>query len=315
MKPEEIVDSLIDSATAAVQGIDVPNPDGLLLHFTDAAGLIGILQSKTLWGTRASCMNDTSELTHGKVLAREVVQGRIGAEPNARFAATWKTALEHFNAHADTPSGRRLHTDAFVTSFCARADKSVHWLSYGRGGFGYAVGIDSSLLDLAGWSLVPVIYDEAEQRRVLAEIYDKIQVAVATLADTFKSAPPIVDMIESIAGDLVADVTGLIAPWYKHPCFAAEEEWRLFRPRVEGKNVKPERMFPLKFRAYRDWVVPYAEFVVKPEAFRKVIMGSQVPDHPTRQSLRLLLRENGIDLATCEIEQSNVPVRGAPQSR
>jgi predicted transcriptional regulator len=42
-------------------------------------------------------------------------------------------------------------------------------------------------------------------------------------------------------------------------------------------------------------------------------MGYQVPEHPVRQSLRLLLREGGIDPAVIAIERSNVPVQGAAQ--
>jgi len=285
-------------------------PDGQLLHFTDAAGLIGIIGSKRLWATRVSCMNDASELTYGRSIGRAIVKERLRSDPKSRFVATWRTAIAHFDAVPDVPSGLHVHFDAFATSFCTH-ESSAHWLHYGRGGHGYALGIDSAAFEVPGWSLVAVIYDRPIQERILASVFDKIQSDAATLADTFKPSSGVVEKIETTAGHLFVDVTALLAPCFKDPSFTAEDEWRLFRPRLEGEYVGTEGLFPLQFRAHGPLVVPYAEFTVRPEAFKKIIMGYQVPDHPVRQSLRLLLRESGIDPAAFGIERSNVPVRGA----
>jgi hypothetical protein len=250
MTPKEAVHSLIDSALAAGQAIGelCAKPDGQLLHFTDAAGLMGIIGSKKLWATRASCMNDASELTYGRSIGRSIVEDRLRANPVSRLVATWKTALAHFDAVPDIPSGLRVYFDAFVTSFCVHADKSVHWLHYGRGGHGYALGFDSATFEVKGWSLVPVIYDRSSQERILAGVFDKIQETAVTLADTFKPNQAVAEKIESTAGHLLVDLTALLAPCFKDRSFDAEEEWRLFWPRLEGEHVGTEDLLPLKFR-------------------------------------------------------------------
>jgi hypothetical protein len=51
---------------------DVPDE---LFHYTDAAGLIGILANKgELWASDARCMNDTRELEHGNELLRQALR-------------------------------------------------------------------------------------------------------------------------------------------------------------------------------------------------------------------------------------------------
>ena len=158
-----------------------------------------------------------------------------------------------------------------------------------------------------------MIYDENDQRRILADMYEQIEGTAAMIADEFGSSTDrdTLARIEITAGHLLADVTGLLAPCLKDPSFHTEEEWRLFRLWFEGRHFGPEFRFPLEFRRQEDLVVPYTEFSLKAEAIRRLVMGYQVPEHPARQSLRLLLEASGIDPEKCVIEKSNVPVRGA----
>jgi hypothetical protein len=179
-----------------------------------------------------------------------------------------------------------------------------------EGGRGYALGIDFSVADLEGWSLVPVVYREDEQRRVLQDVYDKVQEEVAELVDR-QPAWEEMDLakIAFSAGFLMAHVTGFLAPCFKHPCFEAEGEWRLFRPWIEGQFTGQTGTFPLNFRTSGSLIVPYTDFCLKPEYICKVVMGYQVPDDPTRESVTFLLRSHGIELSHCHIENSNIPVR------
>jgi hypothetical protein len=178
----------------------------------------------------------------------------------------------------------------------------MHWLHYGRGGHGYAVGIDFSSAEMGGWSLVPVIYRKEAQCQILEGIYDRIQDDVATALEGQPNSD-----IEFIAGCLMAHMTGFIAPCFKDPCFAAEEEWRLFRPCFkEQRSGTP----PFKYRTAGSLIVPYIDFSLKRECIQKVVMGYQVPDYPTRQSVKMLLESCGIDPDRCMIENSKVPVRG-----
>jgi hypothetical protein len=46
-------------------------PEGLLYHYTDQKGLLGILESKQLWATHYRYLNDTSE---GQIVAQSQVR-------------------------------------------------------------------------------------------------------------------------------------------------------------------------------------------------------------------------------------------------
>jgi len=313
MNRREATDSVLEAGRAALEAVEVlaQNPKEPLMHFTDGVGLIGILQKKTLWATRASCMNDASEMIYGKNLGRSIVAERLANDPGSQFATIWKTALAVFDGAPPLPAGTEIRIDAFVCSFCSRADTSVHWLHYGRSGRGYALAVDFGKADLKDWSLVPVVYDKADQLRILSGIYDHVEQRAASVAENpqAKADIDILRFVEFTAGRVIADLTSVVAPCYKDPCFKAEEEWRLYRCLYDGDHVPPEGRFPLLFRHQNGLVVPYTEFRLKADAFKSVMMGHQIPEYPGRESVRLLLKEAGIDLAACKIEHSDVPVQ------
>jgi hypothetical protein len=313
MNRQEATDSVLEAGKAALEAVQVlaKNPKEPLIHFTDGAGLIGILQKKALWATRASCMNDASEMVYGRKLGRSIVAERLAHNPNSRFETIWKRALAMFDGTPPLPAGTQIRIDAFVCSFCSRADTSVHWLHYGRSGRGYALAVDFGGVDLRDWSLVPVVYYRAEQHRILSGIYDRVEERAAAVADNLNGETDIdiLAFVELTASRMIADVTSIVAPCYKDPCFKAEEEWRLYRCLYEGEHVPREGRFPLLFRNQNGLIVPYTEFRLKTDAFKTVVMGHQVPEHPGRESVRLLLKEADVDLAACQIEHSEVPVR------
>jgi hypothetical protein len=310
----EAIHRLIDASIKAAT--DLPafsrKPEGLLYHFTDAAGAIGMVRGKMMRATRASCMNDAREILHGKDLGRSIVADRLQTGPDSRFSTIWKNAIAHFDGASDVPPVLQIQFDAFAVSFCARDNRSVHWLHYGRGGHGFAVGLDPKALELPNWSLVPVTYDETAQREMLGAVFDKIEKTAAELVDRpVRPSDDLVSKIESTAGHLLMDVSSMLAPCFKHDSFSSEEEWRLFRTTAESEKIQRDKDLHLSFRASGGLVVPYAEFPVAPEGFKKITMGYQVPEHPVVQSLKLLLRESGIDPSHVEIVKSVVPVRGA----
>ena len=314
MTNTEAILQLIDASMNAATNLPEfsRKPEGLLYHFTDAAGAIGMIQSKQLWASRASCMNDAREILHGRDLGRAIVADRLRADPGSRFSTIWKNAIAHFAGASDVPPVLQIQFDAFTISFCGRDSRSVHWLHYGRGGHGFALGLDPNALERAKWSLVPVTYDEDDQKRMLATIFDNIQETAANLVDVpVRPTEDLVSKIESTAGHLLMDVSSILAPCFKHESFSSEEEWRLFRTTAESEKVTRDKDFHLSFRASQGLIVPYAEFPVGPEAFKKITMGYQVPEYPVRKSLEYLLRESGIDPSSVEIDKSNVPVRGA----
>ncbi len=55
---------------------------------------------------------------------------------------SFRERVQHFLDPKNAFAEKLLDLDAFVVSFCARANQSVHWLHYGRNGTGWAIGLD-----------------------------------------------------------------------------------------------------------------------------------------------------------------------------
>ena len=73
----------------------------------------------------------------------------------------------------------------YVTSFCASADKSIHWLHYGGRGTGVALEFDANMLatNLSHVAVMRrVIYEPKDQDAVINDILDSTLVAATDLA-------------------------------------------------------------------------------------------------------------------------------------
>ena len=58
-----------------------------LFHYTDAAGLLGILKSRSLWATDFRSLNDASEMHYGMDLAHGLIKESAKRDPCERKAA------------------------------------------------------------------------------------------------------------------------------------------------------------------------------------------------------------------------------------
>jgi hypothetical protein len=67
-------------------------PEGLIYHYTDLRGLLGILDERKLWATDIRYLNDTSEGTYGLKRLHELV-GEVRQE--------WKTNPEVLSVFAN----------------------------------------------------------------------------------------------------------------------------------------------------------------------------------------------------------------------
>jgi hypothetical protein len=65
----------------------IPRQQDLLYHYTDAGGLMGILESQRLWASNAAYLNDPTELLHARSVYREWL------EPTAAVAGPLKCAV------------------------------------------------------------------------------------------------------------------------------------------------------------------------------------------------------------------------------
>lgn len=308
-------DAYDDSAGGAVE-IDVnviPVPvvqSRIVWHYTDAAGLLGILDSRALWASSASAVNDTSELRLGPQVLEQAWQSLA-----PRLAEQTRSELEPLVVGALTSS---VADRAFVLSASLERDNLNLWQHYASAGGGFAVGIwteqqlEEPIVGTSS-SVLPywwqrVIYDPRQARAEVLEVLRWLA-AVAESDEARHKLPHCQFVIETLLCSI------------KHRGFHAEREAR--RIMVPDPSV-------IKYRAGAHGIVPYVELVTgRPAEFnddgtkRQIAPGERQPlpiaevvcgpshDPESAQRLghriRTLLNSSGYEEARLLI--SNLPYR------
>jgi hypothetical protein len=295
-------------------GLNPPDCPPILYHFTDAPGLIGIVKDAGLWASLATSLNDRSEVTYGVDLARNILGGKI-----TRSASPYLTAiLDHLDPR-NVPEQIRLEVSTFVISFCARIDKSGHWLHYGRNGDGFALGFESHRLKAAPFDLARILYREDEQRQAVGRLIDNVECALTNIlaaapADEHRT-------VTDVAAHMVAAHISALAPRLKNPAFGEEEEWRLLAYQLKGgPNLQlkgghlgsnPDALLQRGYRAVRGRVVPHRVLSFPPTRLplAEIVLGASVAADPDDPGLRSFL-DDVMPGRPVKLVRSHVPVRG-----
>lgn len=261
-----------------------------LTHYTTLSGLLGIVESNTLWASHAAFLNDKSELLHGFEAAKMAVKG--------------KTALaEHkwINAVIDEIGIIESDglSDVFITCFCERHDVLSLWRGYGGVEQGVAITFDG-----------PKIARRLKTANSLpVEVIYALVTTVKKFRETLRAEIKDLSEWEDVAGEytaaeLKADARKIVAkllPRFKHNGFRDEREFRFV---VHGADATA-----VKFRAKGSIVVPY---IVLPLGDAKlpikfVTVGPGHDAELTKKSVELFFRSKGY--ANIEVRSSEVPYR------
>lgn len=105
-------------------------------HYTDRAGLEGILSSRVLWATESGGLNDPSEVTR----AAESLLSSWEASCNQLLP---KAPMEEVDTWLRKMTKDVASRRYFFVSACYDGDKLAHWKSY-AGGRGYAIELKRS---------------------------------------------------------------------------------------------------------------------------------------------------------------------------
>jgi hypothetical protein len=252
------------AATEILQGfvtaIEATPPPPMIYHYTNDAGLQGIIESGKLWFSDIFGLNDPSELRHGLKVAIGVLKSRITDERPE--IAIFASQLERF----DVDAGIEAAGHFFICCFSSDGDDLGQWRAYADDGRGYALGFETAALEdafcrrkgkpIPQHSTFPVTYDDAELSR--------IQTALVGLVDPLISLPRRVrigsDAMHAYMSDLlVYHAMNLIrgVMFFKYEGYRNEKEFRfqqLFRHDRPAPDVKYRRQ-PHSLIHYRefDW--------------------------------------------------------------
>jgi hypothetical protein len=278
-----------------------PQPP-VVYHYTNQAGLLGILQTGTLWATDVRFLNDSREFEHTLGLARLLLvikRSEVSSAEEQKLIDEWIGGLEIAKS-----------VRVFATSFSAHPDLLSQWRGYGSDA-GYAIGFGpESLRAAAGEHPLPTtwlrcIYDWDLQQELINSALDY-------LLDHFRQDLTMCQgqhdfLLASYGADFLAHLL-LLAACFKDSGFQEEMEWRLV-----ARESTPDQRYEvdLQFRTGPRNLVPYICLPWRRSAAEPVI--SEIVVGPTPhmkiacEAVTMLLRSLSVP---CEsVRESRIPFR------
>lgn len=289
-----------------MEGIFMSEPDLLsepdlpkiLWHYTDAQGLLGILQSQQFWASSATYLNDDQELDYGysclskslNIVASELDHlGQITSsgqtkkeEPASLLGDALRFQEAELKGYLKIPFGRPVYetSDIYIVSFCEEGDLLSQWLGYSEGS-GYALGFDREELAKSiaqnglGMRLGKVLYgdDGADM------FHTVIKSQIHTPGSNFK-----IDDMKSLLQEV---------GWCKHPAFKAEQEWRL--------KIDTPRKVEVRNRG--NDLLPYVKVDFPFAALKEVRIGPGGSRNLREEALKLALEAEGLEVFDCDLSE------------
>jgi hypothetical protein len=255
---------------------------GRLHHYTSFDGLIGILESRSMWASSIRYLNDGAEFTYAVDLFADALSEAASRRPSVR--RVFRMAV-HSLLNYDDESGAGT-SGVFVVSFSEHGDTLSQWRAYCPAGAGVSISIDAQDLENLATDQMfrfdRCVYDIEVQRHMVAQLVDSFipsaeRVAKAFDDEQFYAAVDYLTHFESIA------------PLLKHPSFAEEREWRVVARRPTAAS--------LQFRAVRTLLVPYVRFSLQTSAgllpISHVVVGPTPHPHLNASAIRAALGAAG----------------------
>jgi hypothetical protein len=212
-----VLDQLLPPALSVSRDRGSATSPPVLFHFTSAAGLLGMVRSRSVWASLASSLNDASE----QIYARQLVRAVVSAKP----AGISQTLLQSIASLLDGNPGPGIQVEpmrVFVASFCDSESSSAQWLHYGRNGTGFALSFVAAQLALSPFFLAPVEYEETVQRDLVLETLRRVDNHVPEVAVAIGP-----ELAYGYASVMALAGMEALAPFLKSAAFKSEREWRL----------------------------------------------------------------------------------------
>ena len=285
-----------------------------IYHYTSSVGFMSILfgnpDNAVLWASRYDCLNDMSEGSVAEEILHEVCDdllntGELTQELYHLFS-TVKTARTILLPHYEGDALRvtRPECDRYICSFSKNADSLAMWNYYSKGskyeGFNigfFPSGIETSLKDFlynkeAVFHIYPVIYDKAEQKRLVRRL--------------------LTQLVEHYAKDQEESIRYIIAnrllDWslvFKRECFQHEEEVRII-----VDVAKREKSIPVEYRIASGYIVPYIKLPLEKSDVSYAIFGPlQCGEDQKQHQIKVMEEMMEAKGYSVLVEASKVPVR------
>jgi Protein of unknown function (DUF2971) len=295
---------------AFINTVEAKKPPALLYHYTNDAGLVGIIESGRLRFSDIFALNDPSELRHGLSAAIESLKSRAtAARPEIE---TFASMFERF----DLDAGIEAAGHFFICCFSGDGDDLGQWRAYADNGQGFTLGFDTGSLEdaftkkkgkpIKQHSTFPITYDDKELAR--------IQTALVDLVDPLISLPRTTgvrsDALHAYMMDLLVYhsmnvIRGVM--FFKHEAYRNENEYR-FQQLFRRDKAAPA----VKYRQRPSSLVRYREFDWRHRAsgaLRKIVVGPAADRVKAARFAKDCLAAFHTDPQSVELAYSKIPYR------
>ncbi len=288
--------------THLTESLFADTPKGLLYHYTTLSGLLGIVNSRTLWASDIRYMNDSAELKHTADLIRDEVQERISRK---RGRPDLLGRFVDWVSHRIT-NGHLL----FGSSFRSHGNLLSQWRGYSPHGKGVSLGFSADyIIECAGsqeFQIGKCIYEPARQKRLIGRVLDTLESLVEERLTGQQSHERLRAVYAEVFDHIETDLLRLAAI-LKHPSFREEKEWRIVSPVYTSYSDGT-----ILFREANAMLVPYVEFDLarngQSPRLEHVFVGPSPNSNISINSVRMFLTQRGIDPAR-GIEYCQIPYR------
>lgn len=264
-----------------------------ICHYTRYDTVFKIIESRAIWATHFSHLNDTSELYYSEDLISQAVHEQLKKD--------FVISLEEVRDLLRRTLYAGVEEGVYLTSFCKLNAQSKEndgilsmWRSYGNDGC--YIEFDSKLIDE---SLVSVdgVFDEVFYHGI-----DDRQQEYADLAAEI--AHKTIQLIEGIKEQGLLVPFMKLAPMLKHPGFHEEKEVRLviLNSLIERNDIS----FPVKQNCLgKDYIaIPF-----DPKAIKKIVIGPNKAQKYMMDQISKILQSMD-EYKHVEVACSTIPYRG-----
>ncbi len=225
--------------------LSYPYP-GELYHYTNSTGLLGILDSKKLYLTDASYLNDPDEINHGYTNSRLIIREELfNIRKLFRKQDVTYKILDGINKKL-TKYQTELHKNYhYIGSFCEKGDLLSQWRAYSNYGKGFSIKFKTDPLSFVpSINLLKVIYEDSKKKEIIKKIVEHI-----------KKNPEFIK--EKDLADKYLILFNLLSFCFKSDFFKEEKEWRLIYS--EQSFIQRTMDLKVELRPKPVGLIPYVE--------------------------------------------------------
>lgn len=292
---ENKVRKLLDAEVSKLAQPEDDEPTTTLFHYTDMAGLLGILKERRIWATHFQFLNDREELEAGRA-AIEVTAAQLLKKAQQD---TWQQRfLRNFlDAAKKGAVSYWTEVDLFIASFTEKGDSLTQWQGYGGSGQSVAIGFSPKQFEHDD-TLVKCVYKKGLFQNLVARELQRIVRGGKRVLEHNRVQE--VDLVAAAFNAACLSVS-VLELGYKNHHFKHESEWRCMSFEVDKAEYRVSQLGEL---------IPYIPLPLaaddEPLQIDTVHVGPRCDGRALR-AVKMLLRNCGYP--DVPVEKSIVPLR------